>query len=173
MQSKARYLQAFGFNVFESRAKMLKLFKQSLMISSEKQNSNFWMLLLTISALMWKSTERRFCSEKRTLTAPCWIERNSSAWVDNFAEAAAAFVVTLSLDYAVARASKALQADFTRKEAKRRESMEMNEPFVPSERSIREIIRQEIYRMHAKFATSWQQSPKKGLFPGQSLQAEE
>ena len=53
-------------------------------------------------------------------------------------------MVKLSSDSAVARASKSLQAEITRKESKGRE-MEMNEPFVPDEQSIREIIRQEIH----------------------------
>ena len=43
-------------------------------------------------------------------------------------------------------ASKALQAEIALKESKLRESMELNEAFIPPEQSIREIIRQEIHR---------------------------
>ena len=56
------------------------------------------------------------------------------------------FASTISSQSAVARASKALQAEITRKENKTQESMEQSETFVPSEQSIREIIRQEINR---------------------------
>ena len=56
------------------------------------------------------------------------------------------FASTISSQVAVARASKALQAEITRKENKTQESMEQSETFVPSEQSIREIIRQEINR---------------------------
>ena len=56
------------------------------------------------------------------------------------------FASTISSKSAVARASKALQAEITRKENKTQESMEQSEAFVLSEQSIREIIRQEINR---------------------------
>ena len=58
--------------------------------------------------------------------------------------AAATFMAKLSSDSAIARASKSLQAEITRKENKGREE-EMNKPFVPDEQSIRDIIRQEIH----------------------------
>ena len=44
------------------------------------------------------------------------------------------------------KALQALQADIALKESKLRESMELNEAFIPSEQSIREIFRQEIHR---------------------------
>ena len=75
------------------------------------------------------------------------VKEITSDQVNNLTESAAAFVVKLSSDNAVAQASKALQAEITRKETiERQESMEMNEAFVPTEQSIREVIRQEIHR---------------------------
>jgi len=81
------------------------------------------------------------------------VKEVTSSQVDNLVEAAGAFVVKLSSDSAVARASKSLQAEITRKENKGRE-METNEPFVPDEQSIREIIRQEIHRTQEQPAGS-------------------
>jgi len=68
----------------------------------------------------------------------------TSSQVEILVGAASTFVAKLSADSAVARASKSLQAEITRKENKGREE-EMNEPFVPDEQSIRDIIRQEIH----------------------------
>ena len=68
-------------------------------------------------------------------------------------DAAAAFVTELSSDSAVSRASKALQAEITNKES-RRESMDSNEQFMPTESTIREIIRQEICHAQESNANS-------------------
>ena len=65
--------------------------------------------------------------------------------VEKLVEAAAAFVEKLSSESAVARASKSLQAEIAQRESTKRESMDSNEQFVPTESSIREIIRQEIH----------------------------
>jgi len=54
-------------------------------------------------------------------------------------------VVKLSSDSAIAWASKHLQVEISGKESKGQE-MEMNEPFVPDEQSIQQIICQEIHR---------------------------
>ena len=70
----------------------------------------------------------------------------SSGQVDSLVEAATKFAVKVSSDSAVARACKALQTEITRKETKKRESMDSSEAFVPTELSIRDIIRQEIHR---------------------------
>ena len=66
----------------------------------------------------------------------------TSGQVDSLVEAA----VKVSSDSAVARASKALQKEINGKETTKRESMDSSEAFVPSEQSIREIIRQKIHR---------------------------
>ena len=68
----------------------------------------------------------------------------TSSQVEILVGAAAMFMAKLSSDSAVARASKSLQVEITRKENKGREE-EMNEPFIPDEQSIRDIIRQEIH----------------------------
>ena len=73
--------------------------------------------------------------------------------VNDLVNAAAAFVTKLSSDSAVSRASKALQAEITNRESKR-ENMDSNEQFMPTESTIREIIRQEIY--HAQAASNCQ-----------------
>ena len=65
--------------------------------------------------------------------------------VEKLVETAAAFVEKLSSQRAVAQASKSLQAEITQRESNKRENMDSNEPFVPTESSIREIIRQEIH----------------------------
>ena len=70
----------------------------------------------------------------------------SSGQVDSLVEAATKFAVKVSSDSAVACACKALQTEITRKETKKRESMDSSEAFVPTELSIRDIIRQEIHR---------------------------
>ncbi|WP_284130580.1 hypothetical protein, partial [Klebsiella pneumoniae] len=70
----------------------------------------------------------------------------TSEQVDSLIETATSFAKNLSSDNAVAQASKALQGEITRKENKLRESMDLNEAFIPSEQSIREIIRQEVHR---------------------------
>ena len=70
----------------------------------------------------------------------------TSDQVDSLVDSAMKFASTLSSESAVAHASKALQVEITRKENKTQESMEQSETFVPSEQSIREIIRQEINR---------------------------
>ena len=70
----------------------------------------------------------------------------TSDQVDSLVDSAMKFASTISSQSAVARASKALQAEITRKENKTQESMEQSETFVPSEQSIREIIRTEINR---------------------------
>ena len=57
----------------------------------------------------------------------------SSGQVDSLVETATKFAVKVSSDSAVARASKALQTEITRKENKKRESMDSSEAFVPSE----------------------------------------
>jgi len=72
------------------------------------------------------------------------VKEVTSSQVDNLIEAAAAFVVKLSSDSAITRASKSLQVEIIPKESKGRE-MEINEPFIPEEQSIQEIIRQEIH----------------------------
>ena len=63
--------------------------------------------------------------------------------VNALVEAAMTLVQTLSSDSATLRASKALQAEINRKENKQ-EVMDAGEDFIPSEDSIREIIRHEI-----------------------------
>lgn len=70
----------------------------------------------------------------------------TSEQADGLVQTAMAFVENLFSDNAVIRASKALQAEISLKENKLRESMDSNETFVPSEQSIREIIRQELHR---------------------------
>ena len=70
----------------------------------------------------------------------------TSDQVDTLVDSAMKFASTLSSESAVACASKTLQAEITRKENKTQESMEQSATFVPSEQSIREIIRQEINR---------------------------
>ena len=60
-------------------------------------------------------------------------------------EAAVAFVEKLSKDTAVSRASKALQAEISRTAKNRSQAMmDDSEVFVPSEESIRDIIRNEL-----------------------------
>ena len=66
------------------------------------------------------------------------VKEVTSSQVDNLIEAAAAFVVKLSSDSAITRASKSLQAEITPKESKGRE-MEINEPSIPEEQSIRKL----------------------------------
>ena len=66
--------------------------------------------------------------------------------VEKLVETAATFVEKLSSQSAVAQASKSLQAEITQRESNKRQNMDSNEPFVPTESSIREIIRQEIRR---------------------------
>ena len=66
--------------------------------------------------------------------------------MDTLVQTAVAFAENLSSDNAVVQASKALQAEISLKESKLRESMDSNETFVPSEQSIRQIIRQELHR---------------------------
>lgn len=70
----------------------------------------------------------------------------TSEQVDTLVQTAVAFAENLSSDNAVVQASKALQAEISLKESKLRESMDSNETFVPSEQSIRQIIRQELHR---------------------------
>ena len=75
----------------------------------------------------------------------------TSEQVDSLVETATSFAENLSSDNAINRskalqALQALQAEIALKESKLRESMELNEAFIPSEQSIREIIRQEIHR---------------------------
>lgn len=69
----------------------------------------------------------------------------SETKADSLVEAAAAFVEKLTKDTAVSRASRALQAEINRT-AKRRSQTEMDESdgFVPSEDSIRDIVRNEL-----------------------------
>jgi len=64
--------------------------------------------------------------------------------VEILVRAAVTFVAKLSSDSAVARASKSLQVEITRKDNKGREE-EMNKPFIPDEQLIQDIIRQEIH----------------------------
>ena len=73
--------------------------------------------------------------------------------VNDLVNAAAAFVTKLSSDSAVSRASKALQAEITNRESKR-ENMDSNEQFMPTESTIREIIRQEICHAQESNAAS-------------------
>ena len=70
----------------------------------------------------------------------------TSEQADTLVQTAVAFAENLSSDNAVVQASKALQAEISLKESKLRESMDSNETFVPSEQSIRQIIRQELHR---------------------------
>lgn len=70
----------------------------------------------------------------------------TSEQADTLVQTAVAFAENLSSDNAVIQASKALQAEISLKESKLRESMYSNETFVPSEQSIRQIIRQELHR---------------------------
>ena len=70
----------------------------------------------------------------------------TSEQADTLVQTAVAFAENLSSDNAVVQASKALQAEISLKESKLRESMDSNEIFVPSEQSIRQIIRQELQR---------------------------
>lgn len=70
----------------------------------------------------------------------------TSEQADTLVQTAMAFAENLSSDNAVVQASKALQAEISLKESKLRESMDSNETFVPSEQSIRQIIRQELHR---------------------------
>ena len=65
--------------------------------------------------------------------------------VEKLVETAATFAEKLSSESAVTRASKSLQAEIAQRESTKREDMDSNEPFVPTESSIREIIRQEIH----------------------------
>lgn len=65
--------------------------------------------------------------------------------VSSLCVAASAFAEELSKDSAVSRASKALQAEIDRKEKhKSLVHMDISEGFVPSETSIREIVRNEL-----------------------------
>ena len=70
----------------------------------------------------------------------------TSEQADSLVQTALAFAENLYSDNAVIQASKALQAEISLKESKLWESMDSNETFVPSEQSIREIIRQELHR---------------------------
>ena len=72
----------------------------------------------------------------------------TSEQADTLVQTAMAFAENLSSDNAVIQASKALQAEISLKESKLRESMDLNETFIPSEQSICEIIRQELHRTH-------------------------
>ena len=65
--------------------------------------------------------------------------------MEKLVETATTFAKKLSSESAVTRASKSLQAEITQRESNKRENMDSNEPFVPTESSIREIIRQEIH----------------------------
>ena len=68
----------------------------------------------------------------------------SNAKATSLVEAAVAFVKKLSKDTAVLRASKALQAEISRTPKTRSQAMmDDSEVFVPSEESIRDIIRNE------------------------------
>ena len=69
----------------------------------------------------------------------------SNAKATSLVEAAVAFVEKLSKDTAVSRASKALQAEISRTAKNRSQAMmDDSEVFVPSEESIRDIIRNEL-----------------------------
>ena len=67
--------------------------------------------------------------------------------VEKLIETAATFAEKLSSESAVTRASKSLQAEITQRESNKREDIDSNEPFVPTESSIREIICQEIHHV--------------------------
>ena len=69
----------------------------------------------------------------------------SNAKATSLVEAAVAFVEKLSKDTAVSRASKVLQAEISRTAKNRSQAMmDDSEVFVPSEESIRDIIRNEL-----------------------------
>ena len=69
----------------------------------------------------------------------------SNAKATSLVETAVAFVEKLSKDTAVSRASKALQAEISRTAKNRSQAMmDDSEVFVPSEESIRDIIRNEL-----------------------------
>ena len=69
----------------------------------------------------------------------------SDAKSTSLVEAAVAFVEKLSKDTAVSRASKALQAEISRKAKNRSQArMDNSEVFVPSEESFGDIIRNEL-----------------------------
>ena len=69
----------------------------------------------------------------------------SNAKATSLVEAAVAFVEKLSKETAVSRASKALQAEISRTAKNRSQAMmDDSEVFVPSEESIRDIIRNEL-----------------------------
>ena len=77
----------------------------------------------------------------------------SEAKATSLAEAAATFVDKLNNDMAASRASKALQAEIFRKAKCRSQTeMEEREVFVPSEDSIRDIIRNELRLQSASTA---------------------
>jgi len=68
----------------------------------------------------------------------------SETKANSLVEAAEAFVDKISKDTAVSRASKALQAEMNRMATRRSQTeMDASEVFVPSEDSIRDIVRNE------------------------------
>ena len=102
-----------------------------------------------------------FC---RVEISPSETQRNHLRQGGWFVEAATSFAIKISPDSAVARASKALQAEINRKESKQRESAQQSETFNPSEPSICKIIRLEQASPNARIAIDSQQSSKKVYF---------
>ena len=85
------------------------------------------------------------------------LEEITANQAKDLVDTAAAFVAKLSLDSAVSRASKALQAEISQRESKR-DDMDSKEQFIPDESSIREIIRQELHNaQESKSATGSRQ----------------
>ena len=72
----------------------------------------------------------------------------SESKASSLVEAAEAFVVRITKDIAVSRASKALQKEINRK-VSRSEHMDDNEVFVPTEESIKDIVRNEVLQAMA------------------------
>ena len=72
----------------------------------------------------------------------------SESKASSLVEAAEAFVVRITKDTAVSRASKALQKEINRK-VSRSEHMDDNEVFVPTEESIKDIVRNEVLQAMA------------------------
>lgn len=72
----------------------------------------------------------------------------SESRATSLVEAAIAFVEQIAKDTAVSRASKALQTEINRK-VTRSEKMDDNEVFVPSEETIRDIVRNEVLQAMA------------------------
>ena len=74
----------------------------------------------------------------------------SESKASSLVEAAEAFVARITKDIAISRASKALQTEINRK-VSRSENMDENEVFVPTEESIKDIVRNEV--LHAMATT--------------------